>query len=373
MTERKAFNGTPRRHSMKPRGFDGTDEDSRRIEALIEPRSGTWSMLPAAAVCDRSLGSVTPLHVLAWLCKYRNTKTGACFPSVERIAKDLGITGRSVQRHVEKLIDCGHMVVVPRRNLATGKQTSNAYCILFREAPGAADKREACEPPGPTVESTKASGDPLIASAPRMTPRVTPASRGATSNVAPVDPKSPGEGDAPCQGEGDASCRGEGDASCREGVTSDVIQNYPTGTNQLNEPVAELRARARGAAAHDGEGVSGTRQARSESVDTRQEARQEVSAPKARAMASPEPSQDAIGNVIRGLAKITGQHKGLLWAKAVHWHSDLQAAGFSDEQAQFVTAEVGAIVLKHGSEFGGDLVRTLDDCIQARIDQRKCG
>jgi hypothetical protein len=63
----------------------------------------------------------------------------------------------------------------------------------------------------------------------------------------------------------------------------------------------------------------------------------------------------------------------LLWAKAVHWHSDLQAAGFSDEQAQFVTAEEGAIVLKHGSEFGGDLVRTLDDCIQARIDQRKGG
>ena len=193
MTERKAFTGTPRRHSLEPRGFDGTDEDGRRIEALIEPRSGTWSMLPAAAVCDRSLGSVTPLHVLARLCKYRNTKTGACFPSVERIAKDLGITGRSVQRHVEKLIECGHFVVVPRRIPATGKQTSNGYCILFREARGSADKQEACETPrGPTVESTKASGGPLIASAPRVTPRVTPDSRGEASSVAPVGPKALG-------------------------------------------------------------------------------------------------------------------------------------------------------------------------------------
>ena len=156
-------------------------------------------------------------------------------------------------------------------------------------------------------------------------------------------------------------------------MTPDVIQNYPTGTNQLNEPVGELNARARGAAAHDGEGDSETRQARSEPVDTRQEARQEVPAPKACDTASPALPQDAIGNVITGLAKITGQHEGLLWAKAVYWHSDLQAADFSDEQAQLVIAEEGAIVLKHGSEFGGDLVRILDDCIQARIDQRKGG
>jgi len=234
--------------SLEPRGFDGTEEDGRRIQALIEPRNGTWSMLPAAAVCDRSLGNVTPLHVLARLCKYRNTKTGACFPSIERIAKDLGITARSVQRHVEKLIECGHLVVVPRRIPATGKQTSNGYCILFCEPRGPADKQEAPETPrGPTVESTKVSGEPLIASAPRVTPRVTPASRGEASNVAPVGPKSPGEGDAPCRGEGDALCRGEGDAWCREGVTPDVIQNYPTGTNQLNEPNGELHARARGA------------------------------------------------------------------------------------------------------------------------------
>jgi hypothetical protein len=359
--------------SLKPRGFDGTDEDSRRIEAVIEPRNGTWSMLPAAAVCDRSLGNVTPLHVLAWLCKYRNTKTGECFPSVERVAKDLGITARSVQRHVEKLIECRHMVVMPRRNPATGKQTSNAYYILFGEVRGPADKPETLVTPGPTVDSTKAPGEPLMTSAPRVTPRVTLANLGATYSVVPVGLKRPGKGNAPCRGEGDASCRGEGDASCREGVTPDVVQNYPTGTNQLNEPVAELHARAREVAAHDGEGDSGTRQAGSLAVDTPREARQQVPVPKARDMAPPALAQDLIGNVIRGLAKITGQHQGLLWKKAVEWHNDLVAAGFSDEQAQIVIAEEGAIALKHGSELGGELVRILDDCIQARIDQRKGG
>ena len=90
-------------------------------------------------------------------------------------------------------------------------------------------------------------------------------------------------------------------------------------------------------------------------------------------MASPTLPRDPIANVIRGLAKIAGQHEGLLWAKAVHWHSDLEAAGFSDKQAQIVIAEEGAIALKHGSELAGELVRILDDCIQARIDQRKGG
>jgi Helix-turn-helix domain len=233
--------------SLKPRGYDGTDEDGRRIDALMEPRRGTWSMLPAAAACDRSLGKATPLHVLALLSKYRNAETRVCFPSVKRIAKELGISVRSVQRHVEKLVECGHLVVTPQRNASTGKQTSNIYCILFHDTSGPTDKHKGPDPSG--GESTKVPGEPLISSAPRVTPRVTPASREATSSVVPVDQKSPREGDAPCRGEDDVPCRGAGDASRREGVTPDVTQNYPTRTNQLNAPIAEPNARARGAAA----------------------------------------------------------------------------------------------------------------------------
>ncbi len=330
--------------SLKPRGFDGTDEDGRRIEALIEPRDGTWSMLPAAAVCDRSLGNVTPLHVLALLCKYRNAKTGACFPSVERIAKDLGITARSVQRHVEKLIGCGHIAVVPRRHPATGKQTSNDYYILFLEVRGPADKQEAPETRDPTIDSAKTPGEPLITSALRATLGVTPASLKATSNVAAIGPKRPGEGDASCRGEGDASCRGEGDdscqgegdASCREGVTPDVIQNYPTRTNQSNEPVAELDARARGAAAL--QGVVNDEDQTPQIFDEPAEHNGWPPVPE-RHLAPSQPKPDPLAIELGHIARAIHMPRDEVYREALKLHDELVSAGFEADAAHSILAD----------------------------------
>jgi DNA-binding MarR family transcriptional regulator len=344
MTRRK-----PVPASLKPRGFDGTNEDSRRIEALIKPRDGTWSMLPAAAVCDRSLGNVTPLHVLALLCKYRNAKTGACFPSVGRIAKDLGITARSVQRHVEKLIGCGHIAVVPRRHPATGKQTSNDYYILFLEARGPADKQEAPETRDPTVDSAKTPGEPLITSALRVTLGVTPASLKATSNVAAVGPKRPGEGDAPsrgegdasCRGEGDASCRGEGDASCREGVTPDVIQNYPTRTNQSNEPVAELDARARGAGA-----LQDVVNDEDQTPQIFDELAERKGWPSARILTVPErqlapsqPTPDPLAIELGHIARAIHMPRDEVYGAAVKLRDKLVSVGFEADAARSILAD----------------------------------
>jgi hypothetical protein len=70
MKKRKGFTGTPGRPSMKIRGWDGTAEDLQYIKDLREPKDGTWSMVSAAAACDRSLAQV------AAFSKFRNGRAG---------------------------------------------------------------------------------------------------------------------------------------------------------------------------------------------------------------------------------------------------------------------------------------------------------
>src|SRR5262245_10732025 len=114
----------PGRHSMKARGWDGTEEHRARLEVQSIPGPGTWCQVPAAAVLDRRLGRCTSFHVLAWLAKYRNFETGQCNPSVVRMARELGIGRRTVQRHMNKLIRLGHLVAIPQRR-RNGGWTSN--------------------------------------------------------------------------------------------------------------------------------------------------------------------------------------------------------------------------------------------------------
>lgn len=204
-------------------------------------------MLPAAAVRDRALGRCSPLHVLAWLCKYRNTKTGECYPSVETMAADLGIEARSVQRHMEALIDCGHVVVIPRVNRSTGKQTSNLYYVLYGDVPPPADREVAPKEAQEADDAREPSDGAVMASGDGVTSSVTHAPLGVTPNVTPEPEIEPGRGDTECRG-GVTSSVARGDAECHP--------NYPTASIPLNEPSAEAaRSRARDAAAeHEGGG-----------------------------------------------------------------------------------------------------------------------
>ena len=156
------------------RGFDGSAEEKARIEKLRTPAPGSWSQLPAAAALDRELGQVTALHVLAVLARYRNSATGLCIPSIDRMAAELEIERRSVQRHLSKLIERGYVVAVPR--FKHGRQTSNGYVILFPDAPApAAQSDDAGEIGRPSQTTEKALSEAANQSAPRATHGVTPA------------------------------------------------------------------------------------------------------------------------------------------------------------------------------------------------------
>jgi len=57
-------------------------------------------------------------------------ENGSCFPSIETLASELGMTGRRVQRLVRQLCDAGFLKT-DRQYRANGSQTSNAYVFLY--------------------------------------------------------------------------------------------------------------------------------------------------------------------------------------------------------------------------------------------------
>ena len=340
----KGFAGKPGRPSMKARGWDGTARDKQRIQDLRVPKDGTWAMSPAAAACDRELGQVTPLHVLTLLCKYRNAETGECFPSIGRLARDLGLADRrSIQRHIDKLVERGYVVVLPRRTGDGRTNTSNAYVVLYPplalpENPGQDDDGGG-EGGLPADQTQKTPGGPAIA----KNGGVTPSAAGGVAHAATgVPPQADASGALaggtpwhmmPTPVAHDADPRG---GMCRT--------NHPTRTiPSINDPSAEA-ARARAAAAQDGDGDIGKGTAETLTADAPPEARQEVPRIKARDMRPPPPPQDLVGAVVRWISKMSGIHEGHVWASALQWHETLKAGGFTDLEAQQAIASEGKLL-----------------------------
>lgn len=319
---------------LKARGFDGSAEARRRIEKLATPRDGTWSMLPASAVRDRSLGPCSPLHVLAWLCKYRNTKTGEAFPSIERMAHDLGITARSVQRHMEKLIECGHVVVLPRLN-SMGKQTSNSYFVLYGDVQASPDREGPAQTKPSAGESPKAPGEPLMASDAGVTCSVTPDQDGVTQDVTPKPETAPARGDTPCRG-GVTQSVARGDAQCHP--------NYPTASIPLNDPFAEAnaRTRARAAAGHEGNEDSGEGNTETLPAETPSEARQNthIKIPNKRSR-PPRVMMTPLDALLQQFIRKSRKHSGEVQVAMLGWLADLEAAGLSSAEAERFVVDKG--------------------------------
>ena len=363
MPPRKGFSGTRGRPLMKVRGFDGTAAAKRRIEELRAPATGTWAMLPAAAACDRELGQVTPLHVLTMLCKYRNTQTGECFPSMKRLARDLGVKDRrSVQRHIDSLVACGYVVVLPRRTKDGRNQTSNAYVVLYPPLllPDDAGQEDEGTGGGPAPAQ---NANPPEGQIQAKIGGVTPSATGEGADPPKLPPEMPA---TPWQTtpkvvthDGDPR-----DTMCRS--------NYPTGSIPSgNDPLAEANARARepipGAKVNEerfGEGSPSTEPA------DRPLARQDVPLPKARDMRPAPRPHDPVADVVRWITEVTGQHPGPLWAAAVKWHDDLELAGFTADASNKIIAEEGATARQHGTSFGNP-VDMISKGVRYRIEARK--
>lgn len=362
MKARKGFTGTPGRPTMKTRGWDGTAEDKQRIEELRKPQDGTWSMVSAAAACDRSLAQVTAFTVLALLGKYRNTETGECFPSAIRLARDLGIERRSVQRHLDKLVERGYLVVVPRRVKVKGaatRQTSNAFVMLFPPMPASAPATE-------DEETAEGWPTPQPDQNPPSEARK-PAAAGATPCVAAEGGEAPREG----QNEPRPLRHMVASAATHDGTsaaTPCVALMLPSNDPILNAPFAEANARerARAAAAQEPDQDVVVGQASTEAVG-RPEARQVVPVPGTKPMY--QRPRDPVGDVVRWVASATGRREGELWGTALQWHADLEAAGLTDAEAQEIIADEGRVARQHGPAFG-DPVELIGSGIRARIDDR---
>ena len=63
------------------------------------------------------------------LADYSNNKTGLCWPKMETLAKTLGRSVRTVQRHLHLLKELGLVEFVERRRLR-GRYSSYVYRVL---------------------------------------------------------------------------------------------------------------------------------------------------------------------------------------------------------------------------------------------------
>lgn len=338
---RKGFTGTAGRHSMDMRGALPSDD-------LKHHAPGTFAIVPAAAARDRRLGKITPRDVLAELCRYRNAVDYACYPSLERVALDLGISRRSVQKHIKKLIDCGHLAAQSRVRQGRGGWTSNQYWILFpsveNEKPALPARCEDGIAPDTGLKQ-KAPSEPALPSGGDASPSdatVAPSEGAAVDNL---------ERDA---SPSDATVASLGDAPLRHSVTHKHLNQHPTEQTSdayAREPVENAKPEA----------------AEPVQADRPHEARQRVIGPNGRRMYAPP--RDPLGELVKRLSSVTRIPEGTLWCDVLQWHGDLEGAGYCDADARQVIAEVGR-PLGHGA-LQGDPIAMIRTGVLARIDARQ--
>jgi len=64
------------------------------------------------------------------LCRHANNETQECFPSQELIAKELGITDRTVRNYIKKFEEWNLILVKREKNPKTQKNLNNVYTLL---------------------------------------------------------------------------------------------------------------------------------------------------------------------------------------------------------------------------------------------------
>lgn len=90
-----------------------------------------YSIIPARAVYDPKL----PHHVLRTLCAIcvYSDQEGYCWPSQSTLARNIGVTRETINRHIRQLKSLGY-IMVERRYKKDGGQTSNAMWVLHENS-----------------------------------------------------------------------------------------------------------------------------------------------------------------------------------------------------------------------------------------------
>lgn len=90
----------------------------------------------------KSIGAIG-VGLYAALCRFANRRTGACWPSIGRLASLLDLARSTVKVYLRKLEHAGLIEIRERRDTA-GDSTSNLYTLLD-PSPAAVDKRLAAK------------------------------------------------------------------------------------------------------------------------------------------------------------------------------------------------------------------------------------
>lgn len=89
---------------------------------------GTFSIFPCALAAGLK---PTEQVVLAWIWKYTNND-GMCFPSINRIASNSGMSRSAVIRAISALVS-GGLLIKEKRIRPNGSISSNSYTVVIKE------------------------------------------------------------------------------------------------------------------------------------------------------------------------------------------------------------------------------------------------
>lgn len=90
------------------------------------------SIQAVAAVLDTDVGEVAAKMLLVCIANAHNTTSGACHPSLERLATESGMSRTSVKRWLRWLEENKYLRVEERRD-GTGRQQSHSYILTLSE------------------------------------------------------------------------------------------------------------------------------------------------------------------------------------------------------------------------------------------------
>ncbi len=90
-----------------------------------------FTRIPKSIVFQRAGAPAYLIGTYAALADYASNKDGVCWPRMDTLAATLGISVRSVQRHLHALSEAGLVEFVERRRSARGRFSSWCYRLVL--------------------------------------------------------------------------------------------------------------------------------------------------------------------------------------------------------------------------------------------------
>jgi len=111
----------------------------RRVASVLPPvarraparlRAGSFAVVPVAAAIDPGVAGA--LRVLVMIASHTDRATRSTFVSTARLARELGLSRRTVQDHVAMLLARGHIAEIPEPRR---RRRSRTLVVLYGAAP----------------------------------------------------------------------------------------------------------------------------------------------------------------------------------------------------------------------------------------------